>query len=297
FRLHGLPREVITDRGAHFHNLFWEGVCEQLHIKRCLSTAYHPQSDGQTERYNRVLEEMLRHYVGPTQNDWPDHLPCAEFAVNNSWQESIQNTPFFVNFGQSPVTPVLLDLPAGRVPSAQAFTKVWQVSVANARTSMARAQERMARYANARRRPVQYVVGQQVLLSTRNLALKAGAARKLLPRYIGPLLVSALVGPVAVKLVLPACMSRVHPVFHVSLLKPYKGDVPHLPPPLEWLDDRPVYEVEQVLSHRRVRNGKAWAYLLKWKGYGVEHNTWEPRKNLTGCAELLQVYNVAHNLN
>ncbi|KAJ9521009.1 hypothetical protein QJQ45_022725, partial [Haematococcus lacustris] len=296
FRLHGLPREVITDRGAHFHNLFWEGVCEQLHIKRCLSTAYHPQSDGQTERYNRVLEEMLRHYVGPTQNDWPDHLPCAEFAVNNSWQESIQNTPFFVNFGQSPVTPVLLDLPAGRVPSAQAFTKVWQVSVANARTSMARAQERMARYANARRRPVQYVVGQQVLLSTRNLALKAGAARKLLPRYIGPLLVSALVGPVAVKLVSPACMSRVHPVFHVSLLKPYKGDVPHLPPPLEWLDDRPVYEVEQVLSHRRVRNGKAWAYLLKWKGYGVEHNTWEPRKNLTGCAELLQVYNVAHNL-
>ncbi|KAJ9516189.1 hypothetical protein QJQ45_024617 [Haematococcus lacustris] len=296
FRLHGLPREVITDRGAHFHNLFWEGVCEQLHIKRCLSTAYHPQSDGQTERYNRVLEEMLRHYVGPTQNDWPDHLPCAEFAVNNSWQESIQNTPFFVNFGQSPVTPVLLDLPAGRVPSAQAFTKVWQVSVANARTSMARAQERMARYANARRRPVLYVVGQQVLLSTRNLALKAGAARKLLPRYIGPLLVSALVGPVAVKLVLPACMSRVHPVFHVSLLKPYKGDVPHLPPPLEWLIDRPVYEVEQVLSHRRVRNGKAWAYLLKWKGYGVEHNTWEPRKNLTGCAELLQVYNVAHNL-
>ncbi|KAJ9504785.1 hypothetical protein QJQ45_007281 [Haematococcus lacustris] len=297
FRLHGLPREVITDRGAHFHNLFWEGVCEQLQIKRCLSTAYHPQSDGQTERYNRVLEEMLRHYVGPTQNDWPDHLPCAEFAVNNSWQESIQNTPFFVNFGQSPVTPVLLDLPAGRVPSAQAFTKVWQVSVANARTSMARAQERMARYANARRRPVRYVVGQQVLLSTRNLALKAGAARKLLPRYIGPLLVSALVGPVAVKLVLPACMNRVHPVFHVSLLKPYKGDVPHLPPPLQWLDDRPVYEVEQVLSHRQVRNGRAGAYLLKWKGYGVEHNTWEPRKNMTGCAELLQVYNVAHNLN
>ncbi|KAJ9513875.1 hypothetical protein QJQ45_020951 [Haematococcus lacustris] len=296
FRLHGLPREVITDRGAHFHNLFWEGVCEQLQIKRCLSTAYHPQSDGQTERYNRVLEEMLRHYVGPTQNDWPDHLPCAEFAVNNSWQESIQNTPFFVNFGQSPVTPVLLDLPAGRVPSAQAFTKVWQVSVANARTSMARAQERMARYANARRRPVRYVVGQQVLLSTRNLALKAGAARKLLPRYIGPLLVSALVGPVAVKLVLPACMNRVHPVFHVSLLKPYKGDVPHLPPPLQWLDDRPVYEVEQVLSHRQVRNGRAGAYLLKWKGYGVEHNTWEPRKNMTGCAELLQVYNVAHNL-
>ncbi|KAJ9519415.1 hypothetical protein QJQ45_023059 [Haematococcus lacustris] len=213
FRLHGLPREVITDRGAHFHNLFWEAVCELLHIKRCLSTAYHPQSDGQTERYNRVLEEMLRHYVGPTQNDWPDHLPCAEFAVNNSWQESIQNTPFFVNFGQSPVTPVLLDLPAGRVPSAQGFTKVWQMSVANARTSMARAQERMARYANAHRRPVQYV----------------------------------------------------------------------------WLDDRPVYEVEQVLSHRQVRNGRAGAYLLKWKGYGVEHNTWEPRKNLTGCAELLRV--------
>ncbi|KAJ9514733.1 hypothetical protein QJQ45_028390, partial [Haematococcus lacustris] len=336
FRLHGLPREVITDRGAHFHNLFWEAVCELLHIKRCLSTAYHPQSDGQTERYNRVLEEMLRHYVGPTQNDWPDHLPCAEFAVNNSWQESIQNTPFFVNYGQSPVTPVLLDLPPGRVPSAQAFTKVWQMSVASARTNMARAQERMVRYANAHRRPVRYVVGQQVLLSTRNLALKAGAALKLLPKYIGPLLVSALVGPVAVKLVLPACMNRVHPVFHVSLLKPYKGDVPHqcwaigefckaatllivtVPGSVE--EERPFSAMNFIKDERRnslsanlsstlrvyldktftlktqVRNGRAGAYLLKWKGYGVEHNTWEPRKNLTGCAELLQVYNIAHNL-
>ncbi|KAJ9504779.1 hypothetical protein QJQ45_007390 [Haematococcus lacustris] len=184
FKLHGLPAEVLTDRGAHFNNKFWHAVKKLLGMKTNMSTAYRPQSDGQTERYNRVLEEMLRHYISPTQADWPDHLALAEFAVNNSWQESIHSTPFFLNTGQSPVTPGLRDLPdGGRCPSAHAFATWWKEGVAHARRHMADAQARYKRHADTGLKDVEFEVGAQVLLSTRNLRIKTGKVRKFVPRY------------------------------------------------------------------------------------------------------------------
>ncbi|KAJ9534627.1 hypothetical protein QJQ45_002914 [Haematococcus lacustris] len=258
FKLHGLPKDMVSDRGPHFHNTFWHHVQKLLGMRGSLSSSYHPQSDGQTERYNRVLEEMLRHYISPTQADWPDYLSLAEFAVNNSWQESIKSTPFLVNTGQ---------------------------------------QQRQAAYANQDRREVHYKVGQMVLLSTKNMRLKPGKARKLLPRFVGPFKVLGLVGQVAVNLQLPASMSRLHPVFHVSLIKPYTGtDVGFMPPPVEWLDEEPVYYVERLLDHRHVHAGKAKEYLVQWEGYDAHHNTWEPRSNLVGCDKILAEYNAAHNL-
>ncbi|KAJ9504731.1 hypothetical protein QJQ45_009421, partial [Haematococcus lacustris] len=218
FKLHGLPKDMVSDRGPHFHNTFWHHVQKLLGMRGSLSSSYHPQSDGQTERYNRVLEEMLRHYISPTQADWPDYLSLAEFAVNNSWQESIKSTPFLVNTGH-----------------------------------------------------------------TKNMRLKPGKARKLLPRFVGPFKVLGLVCQVAVNLQLPASMSRLHPVFHVSLIKPYTGtDVGFMPPPVEWLDEEPVYYVERLLDHRHVHAGKAKEYLVQWEGYDADHNTWEPRSNLVG---------------
>ncbi|KAJ9534456.1 hypothetical protein QJQ45_016175 [Haematococcus lacustris] len=285
YKLHGMPAELISDRGSLFTSVFWREVMRRCGSKPALSSSYHPQSDGQTERYNRVLEEMLRHYISPTQSDWPDYLALAEFAVNNSWQESIQSTPFLVNTGQSPVTVGLRDLPyGGRCPSAHAFTRWWQDAVANARKCMAAAQSRQAAYANKARRDVEYKVGQKVLLSTKNLKLKPGKARKLIPRYVGPFEILLLVGAVVVKLDLPASMSRLHPVFHVSLIKPYTGtDVGFMPPPVTWMDETPVYYVERLLDHKGVKDTKAGFYLVQWEGYDSTHNTWEPRSNLTGC--------------
>ncbi|KAJ9508243.1 hypothetical protein QJQ45_011749 [Haematococcus lacustris] len=208
------------------------------------------------------------------ESDWPDYLALAEFAVNNSWQESIQSTPFLVNTGQSPVTVGLRDLPyGGRCPSAHAFTRWWQDAVANARKCMAAAQSRQAAYANKARRDVEYKVGQKVLLSTKNLKLRPGKARKLIPRYVGPFEILLLVGAVAVKLDLPASMSRLHPVFHVSLIKPYTGtDVGFMPPPVTWLDKTPVYYVERLLDHKGVKDNKASFYLVQWEGYDSTHN-------------------------
>ncbi|KAJ9515219.1 hypothetical protein QJQ45_002355 [Haematococcus lacustris] len=298
FKLHGLPKDMVSDRGPHFHNTFWHHVQKLLGMRGSLSSSYHPQSDGQTERYNRVLEEMLRHYISPTQADWPDYLSLAEFAVNNSWQESIKSTPFLVNTGQSPITPMLHSLPdKGRCPEGLSYATWWQEAVAKAKLCMQAVQQRQVAYANQDRRDVHYKVGQMVLLSTKNMRLKPGKARKLLPRFVGPFKVLDLVGQVAVNLQLPASMSRLHPVFHVSLIKPYTGtDVGFMPPPVEWLDEEPVYYVERLLDHRHVHAGKAKEYLVQWEGYDADHNTWEPRSNLVGCDKILAEYNAAHNL-
>ncbi|KAJ9513378.1 hypothetical protein QJQ45_001420 [Haematococcus lacustris] len=202
----------------------------------------------------KTLERISRMFWWPrmrSESDWPFFLSLAEFAVNNSWQESIQSTPFLVNTGQSPLTPALLELP-GEVycPTARRLSEWWQSNVKQARHFMELAQRRQAYMANKGRKEVEYHTGQLVLLSTKNLRMKPGKAKKLLPRFIGPFKVLEHVGPVAVRLDLPQAMARMHPVFHVSLLRPYTSEHPHLPPPVEWLDEAPLYEVEKLLAHR-----------------------------------------------
>ena len=105
WKLHGLPLQINRDRGPEFTNKFIAGICELVGTKHCKSTAYHPQSDGQTERMNKVLEDMIRHYISPQQDNWDELLPMAEFAINNAYQESTGDTPFYLNFGKHPRLP------------------------------------------------------------------------------------------------------------------------------------------------------------------------------------------------
>ncbi|KAJ9522449.1 hypothetical protein QJQ45_008265 [Haematococcus lacustris] len=142
-----------------------------------------------------------------------------------------------------------------------------------------------------------FQVGDRVLLSTMNLRNMVGKARKLLPRYVGPFRIEAHVGRDAVKLTLPPAMSRIHPVFHVSLLRPYEGNFGRLPPTeLGWLDDSPQYEVERIVNHRHVRAGKAKEYLVKWKGYDDSDNTWEPASNLANAPDCVNLYKAQNGL-
>ena len=185
FRLHGLPSELVSDRDPRFTSKFWVKLSELLGTKLKMSTAFHPQTDGQTERANRVLEDMLRHYVSPVQDDWDEHLDCAEFAVNNAWQESTQNTPFFLNSGQHPRTP----LGGGartQAPAANDFVNRLEKSLSIAKLSLKAAQDRQKSFADQKRQDVVYEVGQQVLLSTRNFRLANPGSRKLLPKWVGP---------------------------------------------------------------------------------------------------------------
>jgi hypothetical protein len=293
-----MPEEVITDRGVQFNSQFWKELCRQLGINHKMTSAYHPQTNGQTERINRVVSEMLRSYVGPAYNDWDEWLPLIEFAINNSWQQSIGCTPFFLCYGEHPMSPADAGLPS-RVPAAVKTVQDMERQVKLARKRWAEAQQRAKEREDRKRREVEYKPGDQVVLSTVNMRWSADTERskKLKPRFVGPFTVAKIVNPVAVKLDMPKEWAKFHKVFHVSLLKPYltrAGDLRPAsvgPPPLQWLDGEPLYEVERIVDHREVRKGrgKRMEFLIRWSGYSEADDSWEPRQMLDHSIILRQM--------
>jgi hypothetical protein len=298
-RLHGCPRDLVSDRDPRFTSHFFRELCALMGVQQNMSTAFHPQSDGQTERVNRVLEDMLRHFVGPLQDDWDTYLDSLEFAYNNSCHESLGTSPFKLLYGHNPKTPyeaisLSQNLPASQVPAAAKFSSDYELSLAQAKSCLLAAQSRQRAYANTKRRDVSFSEGEEVLLSTRNLKLKvvAANARKLLPKFIGPFTVVKRVYAVAYKLGLPETM-KVHDVFHVSLLKHYTKSGSYQPPaPTLFEDEHLENTVEVILDHKDTpfRGKTRRHYLVQWQGYGPEHNTFEPEENCTNCAELISEY-------
>jgi transposase InsO family protein len=145
FRAHGMPANIVTDRGTQFTGAFWTALCKKLGTDRHLTSAYHPQSNGQTERLNRVLEDMLRHYIGSSETEWDSLLPIAEFAINSAYNTSIQNTPFFLNYGRHPRTPLLRELDTA-VPAAERKTDWLHTAISRAKRCLEAAQQRQKAY-------------------------------------------------------------------------------------------------------------------------------------------------------
>ncbi|GJP57580.1 hypothetical protein CLOP_g20993, partial [Closterium sp. NIES-67] len=186
FRLHGLPRVLVSDRDPRFTSRFWHKVTRTLGTKLKMSSAFHPQTDGQTERTNRTLEQMLLSFIGPTQNDWDDLLPVVEFAVNNSVHEGTHEKPFILNCGRHPTTPATHGIGGHeQFPAAKDFVGKQQEALKSARHWLQLSQQRQKSYADMKRREVSFEVGDKVLLSTKNIRLKIPGARKLFPRWIG----------------------------------------------------------------------------------------------------------------
>ena len=279
FRLHGLPLHLVSDRDAKFTSELWTSIMRQLGTKRHMSTAYHPRSDGQTERTNATLEDMLRQWIAPDQRNWDQLLDCAEFAINNAKQASTEDTPFRLNYGQDPLTPLSIEVDT-RSPAARDFVKEMAESIARARLCIRRAQDRAAAYFDKGRRQQTFQKGERVMLNTCNLRLHSGKARKLLPRWVGPFEVLEAVGELAYRLELPSTLP-VHNVFHTELLKPWhEGARAQAPPPPIELEGEMEYEVSSISDKRVVkrRNREVVEYLVQWKGYGTEHDTWEPEE-------------------
>jgi len=209
----------------------------------------------------------------------------VEFAINNSYHESLKHTPFFLNFGMHPVTPVTIEtIKLSKCPPAAKWSQDMVDTLTRAKQNLQLAKDRQKSYADARRQEITLKVGDLVLLSTANLQPKT-KTRKLYPRFLGPFKVTHCINDVAYKLDLPASM-KIHPVFHVSLLKPYKASGSVQPPPPILIDGVEEFEVEQILQSRPHRSGKE-EFLIKWKGYGFEHCTWEKLSNLTNCPQVL----------
>jgi hypothetical protein len=237
-----------------------------------------------------MLEDMLRHYVSAAQTDWCSWLPLIEFAINNYTHDSTKFSPFELNYGRKPLTPldvVLLPKSVVKEPVDSAavtkFTSELQQKIKLAKEYLQAAQQRQKAYADSKRTDTSFTVGQQVLIKTTNFNFKGNLTRKLLPRFMGPFVITALISPVAVQVKLPPSVP-IHNVFHISLVKPYRLDGRTQPPPAPLLVDGELeFEVEQILQHREVKRGKQIKiqYLVKWLGYPPEHNTWEPLAYIT----------------
>lgn len=294
-RHHGMPSAIVSDRDTRFTAHFWQALMRALGTKLSMSTAFHPQTDGQTERTNRTLEQMLRGVVSADQADWDDHLPLVEFAYNNARQASTAMTPFFLNSGQHPNLPLGIAVQssaAQRVPAVLDYVGRMDRQIALARSHIEAAQQRQKRYADTKRRDGSFEVGQRVMLSTAHLKLSEGTTRKLAPRWMGPYPVVERVGDVAYKLKLPRRM-RVHPVFHVSCLKGYNTSerfpsAPVRPPPVHEFDGESYYTVERIL--RRRTRGRRTEWLVKWLGYDESEATWEPISHLENVRHMVEEF-------
>ena len=292
-RHHGVPESILSDRDPRFTAHFWRAFWDRLGSKLMMSTAYHPQTDGQTERANRTLEEMLRSYVNSNQTDWDQHLATLELAINNAKQASTGFSPFYLNAGQEIRLPLDQELASPeKNPSAderiERMRRDWGKAAANIR----KAQERQAKYADQHRRAASFVVGDRVLLSTAHLKM-VGAARtpKFSAKYIGPFVVKRVVGRNAYELDLPPQM-QIHPVLNISRLKTYhdgeqhfpdRSPVHHRPPPeLVREDGTEMFEVDKLLAVRGV--GRRLQYLVRWKGYPDWEATWQSAKELQRTA-------------
>lgn len=300
FRLHGLPKSLVSDRDSKFTGKVWQEVMNLLGTSVHMTTAYHPQGDGQVEVMNQVLEDMLRHWVSPSQDNWDLLLDCAEFAVNNAVSASTKDTPFRLNSGQDPHTPLSIEMGV-KVPVANDFVKNMRDALRSAKLAMSAAQNRQKLAFDGHHRHQDFTVGDMVLLQSKNLKFKGqGLTRKLMPKWVGPFEVLRRAGEQAYGLKLPPSMNAIHPVFHTGLLKPWKQDGRYQPPPPSInVDGEAEWGVEQVLQHRDTKWGTVDTsrnrtpkreYLIKWEGYGVEHNSWEPSSSLSNCKEVLADY-------
>ena len=243
---HGLPLEIVSDRGTQFTSKFWTSVAKLLGVKQCLSSLRRPQS----ERSNCILGDMLRHFVSPSQDDWDLRLPCCEFAINNAWNQSTGSTPFFVKFGEHPRSPINVDVVC-KLPAADAFVGRIKDAVSRAHDSLLYAQQRMQKNYDAKHRAESLEAGEFAYLSPKGLLLSTVGLKKLSLRWLEPFEITERVGRLAYKLCLPASMSRVHPVFHVSPLKrPRDGGRYSAPPPAMLLDGFEECETDKVLARR-----------------------------------------------
>lgn len=285
-RLHGLPDSIVSDRGPQFVSSFWKTLLGLLDIKVSLASAAHPQTDGQTERMNQNLEQYLRCFVNYFQDDWSSLLPYAEFAINNVPNVSTGKSPFEINFGFNPRMDYLNNADDSKIESVDTWVDNLKLIHIGIESALHQSSEKMIFYANKKRLDHKFVVGDYVWLSTENLSVKR-PSRKLDVRRVGPFKIIKFINDVSVRLELPANI-RIHPVFHVNLLTPFKqpqqGQEIHRPTAID-INGAEEFEVELILNVRR-RKG-ILEFLVKWIGYDAIENSWEPLDNVVNAWDLV----------
>jgi hypothetical protein len=304
YRLHGSPSFITSDRGTQFVSAFWAELNRRLGVTLRPSTAFHPETDGQTEIINAAIEQYLRCFCSFYQDDWVDWLPIAEFSANNQTSESTGLSPFFANYGWHPQMgtepsrrPVAAQTATQQREFLQASTVADRIERLITRTKafMAEAQERHEHYANNRRSDAEtFTIGDLVWICTKNLRTSR-PVKKLDAQWIGPYPVTKVYRR-AVAVDLPA-ERRIFPVFHTSLIQRDKGGYPGQDTINSEYDrqadgailtenDEEEWFFETILNSRLGRHGLE--YKIKWPA--PHRPTWEPAENIKGCDSDIAVF-------
>jgi len=292
WKLHGLPESIISDRGAQFAAGMMRELNERLEIRTKLSTAYHPQMDKQTEQINQELEQYLRMFVDHRQEQWPEWLGTAEFIYNNKKYTATQVSPFEANYGLSPR--MRFEGRRGkRFEAAEEFAERMKQVQEEVKVVLGKMQEEMRKYVDRKRREgVEFKVGDLVLLSTKELKwhMKGRRLEKLMEHFIGPYKVKSIISANTVELHLPPTV-HIHPVVNISKLQLYKSQVEGqkaMKPALVIVEGEKEYEIEKILNKRKIQGQDK--FLVHWKGYIAEADTWEDRRNLKNARKLIEEF-------
>ena len=247
---HGVPLSIISYRDSRFTSHFWQSLQKALGTRLNMSTTYHPQTDGQSERTIQTLEDLLRACVMDFGGNWDAHLPLAEFSYNNSYHTSIKMAPFEALYGRKCRSPLCWAELGDRQLSGPEIVHETTDKIAQVLDRLKAARDRQKSYADNRRKPLEFQVGDKVLLkvSPWKGVARFGKRGKLNPRYIGPFEILARIGPVAYKLKLPQELSSIHDTFHVCNLKKCLSDETLIIPPDEVCVDTRHNFVEQPIE-------------------------------------------------
>ncbi|GJU92561.1 putative reverse transcriptase domain-containing protein [Tanacetum coccineum] len=279
---HGIPVSIICDRDPRFASNFWRSLQNALGTNLDMSTAYHPQTDGQSERTIQTLEDMLRACAIDFGKGWVNHLPLVEFSYNNSYHASIKAAPFEALYGRKCRSPVCwTEVGEAQILGPELIQETTE-KIIQIKQRMQAARDRQKSYADLKRKPMEFQVRDKVMLkvSPWKGVVRFGKRGKLNPRYVGPFKVLEKVGEVAYKLELPKELSRVHNTFHVSNLKKCHADEPlavlldglHLDDKLHFVEE-PLEIVGREV--KRLKRSRIPLVKVRWNSKRGPEFTWE----------------------
>jgi hypothetical protein len=299
----GIPSAIISDRDAKFLSSFWRTIFKQMGTKLLTSTAYHPQTDGASERTNQTVEVALRYHLTANPNDeWTAVLPFIQATLNNSTNASIGMAPneALYGFRTRDALSLLCDLPA------EDYSRMRQIRREEAEEALAFANVSAKTYYDKKHQPLQLQPGTDVFLRLhKGYTIPGEPNRKLSIQRTGPFRIIRKVGRLAYELDLPPTM-KIHPVVSVAHLEPSPGKDPYerrhrSHPPAVQADiagneENDTFEIERLVRHRDVTTGRKRyrTYLVHWKGYESHWDRWYKEDALAGAKELMDEYDAKH---
>ncbi|KAF8641354.1 hypothetical protein AX16_010026 [Volvariella volvacea WC 439] len=299
YRRYGLPRKIISNRGTQFAAQVFREWQRLMQTETALSTAYHPQTDGEMERANQEIETYLRIYCGNYPKEWaePRHITNLEFSHNFRTPNTRNESSFYLMMGYHPKA--IPDHPEpSYIPDINKRLRILTEARKEAIAAHELARAHMTKWNSTKYIP--FKVGEQVWLEAKNIKTHR-IAKKLAPKREGPFKITKVLGPVTFQLELPE-QWKIHNVFHASLLTPYKENDIHGPnflnPPSDIINDEEEWEVENIIKHRWIgpKKKRQIEYLIAWKEYPSSENRWEKEELLTNAPDILKTYKEKHNI-